>query len=609
MLFPIEFLEQHGREFPAWGIEESRLYTRELTKRHYENFLVTSILVPRRLRQDYCNVYAFCRWADDLGDETGNPAESLDLLDWWQSELLAMADGRAHHPVYVALRDTMERHALPTADFEDLIRAFVQDQSVRRYRSHDELLGYCRYSANPVGRLVLRMHGYCDDELFKQSDSICTALQLANHWQDIRRDWEMDRVYIPQDVMASHGYSLELLAEDMANGVASSRCRATIRDLTNRAGTLFSEGLGLATRLKGRLGFEVQLFAMAGLAVLKKIRGQGWDTIASRPVIGKRERTTIVLSAAARRALGHGRGKRRPDALTLEESYEYCRHVARTRARNFYYSFVVLPRKQRDAMCAIYAFMRRSDDIVDDESAPAETRRKDILRWRDGVRSVLAGGPPTDPALAAFRDTVDRFAIPHSYIFELLDGMESDLSDRVYRTFEELYRYCYQAASVVGITTIHVLGFEKQSAISLAEKCGVAFQITNIMRDVAADAAMGRVYFPETELEDFGLSRESLLRLELRSDDQRFQRFMEFQWQRADGYYREAADLLPQLSPAGRPAFWVMVATYRGLLNRIRDVRFAVLKGKVRLPFWKKLWLVARALQLRVAGGIPPFPA
>lgn len=609
MLFPIEFLKQHGRKFPAWGIEESKRYTRELTKEHYENFLVTSILVPRRLRQDYCNVYAFCRWADDLGDETGNPEESLDLLDWWGSELRAMADGHAHHPVYVALRDTMERHALPATDFDDLIRAFVQDQSVRRYRSHDELLGYCRYSANPVGRLVLRLHGYCDDELFKLSDSICTALQLANHWQDIRRDWEMDRVYIPQDVMASHGYSLELLAEDMANGVASSQCRATIQDLSNRAGKLFSDGLGLATRLRGRLGFEVQLFAMAGLAVLKKIRAQGWDTIASRPVIGKRERTAILLAAATGRTVGHSRRERSPDALALEESYEHCRHVARTRARNFYYSFVVLPRAQRDAMCAIYAFMRRSDDVVDDDSSPAETRRQDILLWRDGVRSVLAGGPPTDPALAAFRDTVERFAIPHSYFFELLDGMESDLSDRVYRSFDDLYRYCYQAASVVGITTIHVLGFDDRSAIPLAEKCGVAFQLTNIMRDVAADAALGRVYFPENELEDFGLSRASLLSLALRSDDQRFQRFMEFQWQRAEGYYREAADLLPLLSPSGRPAFWVMVATYRGLLNRIREARFAVLEGKVRLPARKKLWLLARAFQLRAVGGIPPYPA
>ncbi len=200
---------------------------------------------------------------------------------------------------------------------------------------------------------------------------------------------------------------------------------------------------------------------------------------------------------------------------------------------------------------------------------------------------------------------MERFAIPHSFFFELLDGMESDLSDRAFRTFDDLYRYCYQAAFVVGIATIHVLGLERRTAILLAEKCGVAFQLTNIMRDMAVDGAMGRVYFPSSELEEFGLSRQCLLR----SDDQRFQSFVEYQWQRADGYYREAADLHPLLSPSGRHALWVMVATYRSLLRRIRSDGFAVVERKVRLPVWEKLLLVGRAFQSRAVGGIPPFPA
>ena len=609
MLFPIDFLEHYGRRFPAWSLADSRRYTRKLTNRHYENFLVASFLVPRRLRQDYCNVYAFCRWADDLGDETGDSKQSLDLLDWWRTELLAMDEGQVYHPVYVALRDTAARHALSSVDFQDLIRAFVQDQSVRRYRTYDELLGYCRFSANPVGRLVLRLHGYQDESLFELSDAICTALQLANHWQDIRRDWKIDRVYIPQDVMQAHGYSLDLLTEDLAKGVASPRCRETMRDLTERAASLFKAGMHLADRLGGRLGFEAELFATAGMAVLDRIRAQDWDTIASRPTIGKAERARMVLAAVARRILGRQRFASRPRAISVQDSYAHCRRVARSRARNFYYSFVLLPREQRDAMCAVYAFMRRSDDIADDDTASTEVRRREMGIWRETVRNVLAGEPSSEPTLAAFRDTVERFAIPHSGFFELLDGMESDLSERVYVTFDDLYRYCFQAASVVGITTIHVLGFNRPAAVALAEKCGVAFQLTNIMRDVAADAAMGRVYFPLTELEEFGLSRDILLRLELRSDDLRFQRFMEFQWQRADEYYRESSELLPLLSRSGRPAFWVMVATYRGLLSRIRSARFAVLESTVRLPTWKKLWLVARAFHLRAMGGIPPFPA
>lgn len=609
MLTPIDFLEHHGRRFPAWSLKESKRYTRRLAAAHYENFLVGGLLVPRRLRQDYCNVYAFCRWADDLGDETGDTAASLELLGWWRLELQNMYEGRAYHPVYVALADTVSRHDLPPSCFEDLIRAFVQDQSVHQYGTYDQLLEYCRYSANPVGRLVLHLHGCQDEDLLKLSDKICTGLQLANHWQDIRRDWGIGRAYIPQDIMEAHSYSLDLLRRDIAAGAASSQGTSAVRELTERAGRLFLEGLPLADHLEGRLALQVELFARAGMAVLAKARSQGWDTIAARPVITKAELARMALAAFGRRMLGRaGQDIRRP-VTSLAASYAHCRRVARTRARNFYFSFLLLPRKQRDAMCAVYAFMRRSDDIVDNDSASADRRREEIAAWRTSVSNALEGRPSDEPALAAFTDTVERFGIPHSYFFELLDGMEGDLTARVYHTFDDLYRYCYQAASVVGSATIHVLGFDRESAVPLAEKCGVAFQLTNIMRDVAQDAAMGRVYFPSTELEAFGLGPETLLRSELRSDDQRFQRFMEFQWQRADRYYREAADLLPLLSPSGRPAFWVMVAIYRSLLGRIRSSGFAVLEGQVSLPAWKKLWLLGRAFQVRAFGGTPPFPA
>ena len=301
VIFPIDFLKQHGRSFPAWRLEDSRRYTRALTGAHYENFAVASLLVPRRLRQDYCNVYAYCRWADDLGDETGDPAKSLDLLDWWRCELRSMYSGQASHPVFVALRETVARHRLPSKDFEDLLHAFEQDQHIRRYGTYADLLEYCRYSANPVGRLVLRLNDCSDEALFDLSDRICTALQLANHWQDIRRDWGMDRVYIPIEVMESHGYCLEMLAEDLASGSASADCKSTVRDLTERTAALFVSGRPLADQLKGRLGLEIELFARAGMAVLEKIRAQGWDTIANRPTIHKAERTMLLLRVLGRR--------------------------------------------------------------------------------------------------------------------------------------------------------------------------------------------------------------------------------------------------------------------------------------------------------------------
>lgn len=301
VLEPVEFLRAHGRRFPAWGLEESLRYTRSLTREHYENFSVASLLVPKRLRQDYCNVYAYCRWADDLGDETGDPELSLDLLRWWREQLAAMERGEAYHPVFVGLKETAARHVLPRQDFEDLVRAFEQDQSKRDYASYDDLLEYCRYSANPVGRLVLRINGYRDPDLFELSDAICTALQLANHWQDVARDWRIGRVYVPEDVMRANGSGRDALAADMARGAASPEFRETVRDLTERAHGLFVAGLPLADRLSGRLGVEIEMFARAGIAVLAKIRLAGFDTISKRPVMTASDHAALLARVLARR--------------------------------------------------------------------------------------------------------------------------------------------------------------------------------------------------------------------------------------------------------------------------------------------------------------------
>ena len=304
MLFPLQFLQRHGTRFPAWSLDESRRYTRALTKAHYENFTVAGLLVPRHLRQDYCNVYAYCRWADDLGDETGDPAESLALLQWWREQLSAMEAGRAYHPVFVALRDTSVRHSLPCVDFDDLLRAFLQDQSVRRYPTYAELLDYCRFSANPVGRLVLRLNGYVDESLFGLANATCTALQLANHWQDVRRDWKMNRVYLPEDVMRSHGYSVKLLGRDIDSRRASDPFRSMLRELCLRARDLFHEGFPLADHVRGRLRIKIELFGRAGIALLDKIEAQGWDTVSHRPVIGRRTHATLLLRSIVRRLPG-----------------------------------------------------------------------------------------------------------------------------------------------------------------------------------------------------------------------------------------------------------------------------------------------------------------
>jgi len=208
-LAPAAFIADPELRRRSWTLDESLAYTRWLATHHYENFHVVSFLLPKRLHQDFYNVYSFCRWADDLADEIGDTHESLRLLSWWRTELQAMYAGTPSHPVFVALKGTAARHYLLQETFDDLIKAFEQDQVVTRYKNFDELFEYCRYSANPVGRLVLGLCGYRDAARQELSDATCTALQLANFWQDVIVDLEKDRVYLPLDVLLKHSYPIE----------------------------------------------------------------------------------------------------------------------------------------------------------------------------------------------------------------------------------------------------------------------------------------------------------------------------------------------------------------------------------------------------------------
>jgi squalene synthase HpnC len=282
----------------VYSPEEGREYTRWLATHHYENFHVVSFLLPKRLHQDFYNVYAYCRWADDLGDETGNRDESLRLLAWWREELDAMYAGRAKHPVFAALRATVERHGIPSEPFADLVAAFVQDQTVTRYRNWDELFGYCRNSANPVGRLVLYLCGYSDPQRQYLSDATCTGLQLANFWQDVTVDQLKDRVYIPLDIMDRHGYTVDdLFAHRFTPGF-----REVMREIVEKARDLFHEGLPLVGMVNRRLSLDLDLFTRGGLRVLDKIAAQDYNVLASRPSISKAERVGLLLGSLGRLA-------------------------------------------------------------------------------------------------------------------------------------------------------------------------------------------------------------------------------------------------------------------------------------------------------------------
>lgn len=296
-LQPVQFLADSDAMTRAWSSDQALSYTRWLATHHYENFHVVSFLLPKRLHQDFYNVYAFCRWSDDIGDEIGSPDESLRLLAWWRGLLHAMYEGAAPaHPVFVALRQTVERHDLPRQPFDDLITAFEHDQHVTRYPDWDAVLGYCVYSANPVGRLVLYLGGYRDEERQRLSDATCTALQLANFWQDVVIDLGKNRVYLPQDLLARHGFS----EEDLFARRFSPAFRSVMEEAVEKAQGLFEQGLPLARRLDRRLALDIDLFSRGGMRVLEKIRAQGYDVLKARPAISKLERVSLLLRSLAR---------------------------------------------------------------------------------------------------------------------------------------------------------------------------------------------------------------------------------------------------------------------------------------------------------------------
>jgi len=274
--------------------------------------------------------------------------------------------------------------------------------------------------------------------------------------------------------------------------------------------------------------------------------------------------------------------------ITVEESYRYCLKVARTRAKNFYYSFVLLSKQQRKAMCAIYAFMRYCDDLSDEPGAT----RVAIDQWRAALEDALQGRFSDHPLWPGFHHTVRRFGIPHDYFRQMIDGVTSDLEPRRLETFDELYQYCYHVASVVGLTIIHIFGFDTRSALPLAEKCGIAFQLTNILRDIREDAEKGRIYIPAEDLRRFGVTEDDL-RAGLR--DEKFLRMMRFEAARARQYYTESSPLLDLIHPRSKSSLQALISIYSRLLERIEGTNYDVFTRRVRLSALEKTRIVVRA--------------
>lgn len=289
-------------ELDTWGpdtqqsstisVAQAEEYCRELANSHYENFPVASWLLPKALRQHFCNVYAYCRWADDLGDEVGETQKSLKLLAWWRDELVRCYDGETRHPVFVALAGTISEFEIPREPFADLISAFEQDQSVIEYETFPQLLDYCRRSANPVGHIVLHLCREYRDETAAWSDSICTGLQLANFWQDVSRDFDMGRVYLPREDRERFGYTSNMLHERVTNEAFLKLMAFQV----DRARGLLFAGQPLINENHGRIQVDIELFLRGGLQILTEIERIGYRVWDKRPIVSKGQFARLFAS-------------------------------------------------------------------------------------------------------------------------------------------------------------------------------------------------------------------------------------------------------------------------------------------------------------------------
>jgi squalene synthase HpnC/squalene synthase HpnD len=638
-----------ARNLPAANCAppEAERYTRWLATHHYENFKVVSWLLPRELHQHFYNLYAYCRWSDDLGDEVADSARALQLLDAWEVELrLIYTEGSGpSHPVLIALRETIRAKNIPVEPFSDLLRAFRRDQIVKRYATWDEVFDYCRYSANPVGRLVLYLCDYGDAARQKMSDATCTALQLANFWQDVSLDLGKGRIYIPIEELTAHG----LTDADIVNKRFDARYIALMKSLIARARELFDAGRPLAKTVKPFLRTDLEMFTRGGLAILDAIESCGYNTLQHRPALSKLTQAKLLTQTLAVTAFSHFGAERidepsdsvdapgfsqisnlgsdssvpaagnasviRLSAYSdaVRDSYAECNRIARASRSSFYLAFFGLRKEKRNALCALYAFMRLIDD-VSDEPGDLESKRQGLARWRRMLDEAVAGRTSGHAVLPALADTIARFEIPTRYFHDLILGAEMDLTVARYATFDRLSEYCYRVAGTVGLTCLHVFGFSDPKAPDLAERLGLAFQLTNIIRDVGTDFEIGRVYIPQEDLDRFGVRAE-----ELRGPiTAQLAELLEFEAERAWQMYREGVPLIKQINADSRATLWALVRTYSTVLGRIEERGFDVFSSRVatssaeKIQFlltagmtgwWKKDALAKRSGDRRRLGG------
>ena len=473
---------------PAATVEEAFAYCEARAKAHYENFPV-GLFVPRAKRRYVHALYTFARAADDFADEPIYEGVRQEKLDQWEALTDAAYRGEAEGPIFVALAETVRRLGIPKELLLDLLSAFRQDTEKTRYASWEELLDYCRRSANPVGRLVLLVFDQKDPDLPALSDAICTGPParepLAGRGDRLRPgpDLRARGPHAPprgRHVGLQHRPGERRLARD--DGGADRPDPRPLR----------AAGRPLCDRVGRELRFEMRLTWLGGNSILDRIEATGGDVFRRRPQHGPLDKAALAW-----------RAWRWPSRMSASVGAR----LTRQSGTNFYYAFRILPEEKRRAIYALYAFCRVVDDCVDEEGGEGE---EGLRRWLAEVHRAYAGRPETELG-RELAETVARFPIPRGAFEDIVAGCRMDLTTRRYATFADLRVYCERVASAVGLASIEIFGYDDPRTRDYAVELGLALQLTNILRDVAADAARDRLYLPLEDLARFGVTEEELL--------------------------------------------------------------------------------------------------
>ncbi|MDQ1464796.1 MAG: 15-cis-phytoene synthase [Actinomycetota bacterium] len=570
-----------------------------------ENFPVAARFLPAQLRSDLMAIYGYARFVDDIGDDNAlEPAGKLELLNLVDADVTRLFAGdQPQLPAVEAFVGARDAGWLPEEPLRRLIEANRLDQRASCYQTFDDLRAYCTLSADPVGRLVLAAIGIATPERVALSDQVCTALQLAEHWQDVAEDRARGRVYLPQEDLRRFGVSdADLLAEH-----AGPALRELLAFEVARAMALLNAGAPLVRLVPGRPRLAIAGFVAGGRAALQAIADAEFDVLAGPPKASKPRVLRSAVRVLASRAkpgepkAGPGESKAGPDgpaaapvAPDVAAAYAECDRIMVDAAKNFSYGIKLLAPEKRGALAAVYAFARRIDDIGDGD-LPDDEKLRLLEEARHDIKAI--GEPTSDPVLLALGDAASRLPIPVTAFLELVDGCELDVRGARYESFPDLVHYCRCVAGSIGRLSTGV--FEPSDPIAagpLADALGVALQLTNILRDVREDLNNGRVYLPQDELDAAGVT----LRLDdngnIADSDGRVAALIREQTTRAEKWYADGLQLLPLLDARSAACCAAMSGIYHRLLKRIADDPDLVLRQRISLPKWDKAYLAARSL-------------